>query len=233
MKLLYLARITAQSLPDGKSRMKGFLVSTIRTSFALIIALVVCAVLYGVYSAGEAWWQKRGDVPYQQVKLWSNDPGAKAGFAVRAKTKFFDGQVLMIVTVMSSDSSKLPSFSELNVGFTDADGFEVFTKSFSRSEFTQLTDTFGQVNGLTIETGSALSREDYARFRELSTSWTPLFEAAPAEVALDPCESGISKGERLRRLRNFGSVTQKAENWYQAGGRSIHFLSGGELFSCE
>jgi hypothetical protein len=213
--------------------MKGFIVSAIRTSIALLMALVAFALLYGGYSRVNEWWQRRGDVPYNRAKDWTSDLSSTAGFLVEARTKFLNNELLMVVTVTSKAAEQLPLFSDLVVRFVDSDGFEVYEKSFERHEFTQIVDSLGRANAYSVESGSSISREDYARFSKLSISWTSLVQSEPTPILLDPCESNISKAERLRRLRKFGVVTQKAQNLFEAGGRSVHFFEDGSLLSCE
>ncbi len=47
----------------------------------------------------------------------------------------------------------------------------------------------------------------------------------------DPCAAGLSRDERLRRLRLSGKVRQTAENTFVAGRHRIVFV-GGSLYSC-
>ncbi len=53
------------------------------------------------------------------------------------------------------------------------------------------------------------------------------------QVTSDPCAPGLTREQRLDRLKQFGIIRQTSEGTFEAGGRSVAFNPfGGQMFHC-
>lgn len=237
--------------------LKNFMTGVAKVATAIVLAILVLAVLgYGIseYRDGA---RKREAKPFEEVKTWAPQLHESLGMKLLARTKLVDG-LLYAEFVLDGYPPYLsaPGLRERNaerhitVEFRDGDGFKVFEKSVEIREFNTIVGKDSAPAGLRHQFTQVVSVDDYKRWANAQVGWnldTKPFDAdaylaaadakpgvrPQAKPALDHCEPGLSKAERLKRLAQHGTVRQTGMGEYHAGARSVVYLSDGiEMYSC-
>jgi hypothetical protein len=226
--------------------MKDFLKGSFRTAVAIFLALLGLILVLGAYSIAKDFYRNQEAKQYEQVRGWSVNLD-NIGLNASAKTKFVDGKILVSVGIAGYPkylSNPRNADGSLNFDFLDHDGFKLVSKPIQLSEFTRVVDSDGKNAGLRYQFAEYIGLDRYKQLDHMQVEWHLITEVAPelpvaAEVppppkpGIDHCAPDLSKGERLRRLAQFGRVRETGMGQYTAGWHSVSFLvSTGELLSC-
>lgn len=224
--------------------------ATLRTAVAIFLSLLALLVI-GVIVAWVMDYQKRQEAkPFEEMKFWSLKSSGNLGLDFFVRTKLIDGKMMCVVSLMGYPkylNAPLNQEREFTFEFHDADGFQLFSRAVKVSDFTGIVGSDGERNGLTYQFSEHVDVDTYSRFSSFDVKWnldlslgekittanpTADVEHPPKSPQLDHCAPGLSKSERLKRLRQYGDVREAGKDDYRAGGRSLQFFYDGSLLYC-
>lgn len=229
---------------------KEFSKSTLKISIAICIGgLGIVGVIWVVHVIREDA-QKREAVQYETMKEWPSDVKKHLQMDVSARTKLVDGRLMVAVTAegfpeyLSHPSLGLKNYDgALILSFLDRDGFKIYEKKLTISEFTTTVDAQGKKIGLSHQFTDHMVVSQYSAFSRLRVGWnldTEIPKPAPKpspSVTMsrtsDHCAPDLSRAERIKRLGQHGAVRETGRNSYAAGvGHQLAYFSDGNLMYC-
>lgn len=224
--------------------------ATLRTAAAIFLSLLALLVV-GVVATWVMDYRKMQEAkPFEEMKTWSLDYSGNLGLGFVVRTKLINGQMMSVVSVTGYPKylrAPLNQDREIFFEFHDVDGFQLFSRAVKVSEFTGVVGEDGERSGLAYQFSEYVGVDTYSRFSSFDVKWSldlslspkSAPNSAPADVdrptknpQLDHCAPGLSKSERLERLRQHGDVRETGRNNYSAGGRSLLFSYDGSLLYC-
>lgn len=226
--------------------MKEFLKGSFRTTVSIFFALVGLVIVIASYSAIKDFYVKQQLKPLEKARPWHYELGKSLGLDAYARTKFLDGNFMVSLQILGYPGYLLNP-KNMNAAlifeFMDNDGFKIISKPIQLSEFTTIVDEQGQKTGLSYQFQESMTADRYQRLGQMRVLWTlatedsnaiPSVAQVPsANQVLDHCEPNLSKGERLKRLAQYGKVRQTGSNRYIAGVHSLSYFSDGDLLGCQ
>jgi hypothetical protein len=227
--------------------MNDFFRSTLKIALAIIISVSVLALLGWLAWTGSQSWQREAAKQYEVLRDWSVDLTAPLEMDLRAKTKVVEGRLYIAAAIDGYPAylshpmlAAKNQAAHLTLQFLDPDGFKVFEKATTISEWASVVDTTGAKTGLSSQFDDFVSVEDYKRFSSLTVQWTvntvipelPTSPEASAPEVADHCAPKLTKAERLRRLAQHGTVRETGFGEYSVGLRTLNIMDDGSLIYC-
>jgi hypothetical protein len=228
--------------------LKGLFAGTLRIVTIIVLSVVALVLLgfiaYGIHSA----YAHHEAAPYEEMKPWALGIQHPLEMFLAAKTKVVDGRLYAdyelkgwpayMTDPMRSEKNKQAFVS---FQFFDKDGFVLYEKKVNVLEFSRRVGDDGKPLGLDFQSVEPLTADTYSQFTRVGLLWTldtsasapstPLASVEPPKLIPDPCASGLSRAERMRRLAQYGPVRDEGLGSFSAGGHTVKHI-GGDLFSC-
>lgn len=223
---------------------KDFFQGTIKTAVAIFLALFAVVIVIWLFNFAANQIEERRAKPYEEVKVWSKDLSSALGMKFSLKTKLVNGKLLARLDAEGnppflSDPAMFAKNADKGflVQFVDTDGFKVWEKPVTMSEMSQIILDGNSIGGYKANFEGFMSTDSYARIDNIHILWTLTTEnprnqnQEDAPTLLDHCAPGLSKAERLRRLKTKGELREVGYETFEAGQHSVTF-HGASLISC-
>lgn len=228
--------------------MKKFFLAAFKIAIALIA--IACAIALG-------WWavisvqevaRQREAKPFEAVKTWTPKIHESLGMKMVVRTKLVGGNLHIQVTMqgapeyLTSPSLRAANLDRyVSIEFHDDDGFKLFDKQVKIGDFIRIVGPDSKPTGFHHEFSTPMDFETYKRWTGAIVAWNvdtsvPAQQLPPSlsdlKPVVDHCSPGVSRQERLKRLRQYGEVRETGYGTYEAGGRSLTVMEDGQLISC-
>lgn len=229
--------------------MKAFILSILKISTSIAIAsiIVIILVFFGVkiIENGEREAKQIAAEPYKTVSKWKIEGTEPISISFDAQSKFDDGSLYVRIVGIG-----YPEFLDLNdnkvngafiLEFTDSDGFKIHESTISLSKFSTSVNSKGVKTGISYQYNEDFDLDKYRKIDSIKMGWvlsTDVSEKKANDInynksekppaMLDHCAPGISRAERLVRLKARGVVRQTSENSFTSGLSEITFLGSQE-----
>lgn len=221
---------------------KNFFQGTIKTAVAIFLALLAIVIVVWLFNFAANEIEERRAKPYEEVRVWDKDLSAALGMKFSLKTKLVNGKLLARLDAEGnppflSDPAMFAKNADKGflVQFVDTDGFKVWEKAVTMAEMSQILLDSKSIGGYKANFEGFMSPDSYARIDNIHILWTlatdmPRTQDEPPAF-LDHCAAGLSKAERLRRLKAKGELREVGGDAFEAGQHSLSFV-GSSLVYC-